>query len=115
MRSRLLILAIVAALGAGCAKHTTVRADDGAEATRIPADVGRGKTVFTAQCSACHGATGIEGGIGPSLADEKNHKDAIAAEAFIKNPDPPMPKLWPGTLSASDVADVTAYVESLSR
>ena len=73
----------------------------------------RGKTLFVADCSQCHGATGTEGGIGPSLHDERTRKGEAAAIAWIENPQPPMPKLFPGTLREKDVADVAAYVESL--
>jgi mono/diheme cytochrome c family protein len=79
----------------------------------IAGDPGHGKAVFAANCSQCHGATGLEGGIGPSLRNERSRKDGAAALAQIKDPQPPMPKLYPGVLADKDVADVTAYVESL--
>jgi len=47
------------------------------------------------------------------LKGEKSRKDYAAAVAWIKDPKPPMPKLYPAPLSESDVADVAAYVESL--
>jgi len=47
------------------------------------------------------------------LHGEKARKNTAAAIAWIKNPQPPMPKLYPGTLSEKDVTDVAAYVESL--
>ncbi len=76
-------------------------------------DVAHGKQIFGANCSACHGATGIEGGAGPTLKNEKSRKNYAQAVAWIKDPQAPMPKLYPGTISAKDVADVAAYVESL--
>ncbi|MDQ2858239.1 MAG: cytochrome c [Candidatus Eremiobacteraeota bacterium] len=72
-----------------------------------------GKTLFTANCSACHGAGGAGGGAGPSLKGEKSKKDAAAVAAWIKNPAPPMPKLYPSPLSEKDVSDVAAYIETL--
>jgi mono/diheme cytochrome c family protein len=72
----------------------------------------RGHQIYTANCAACHGAS-AQGGIGPSLRAEKNRKDTAAAIAWIKNPQPPMPKLYPSVLSEKDVEDVAAYVESL--
>jgi mono/diheme cytochrome c family protein len=36
-----------------------------------------------------------------------------ATLAQIKNPAPPMPKLYPSTLSEQDVNDVAAYVQTL--
>jgi mono/diheme cytochrome c family protein len=76
-------------------------------------DATHGKSVFTANCAGCHGATGIEGGAGPTLKNEKSRKNYAQAVAWIKDPLPPMPKLFPDTISAKDVADVAAYVESL--
>ena len=85
-------------------------------ASAASADAGNaanGKKLYAANCASCHGATGTEGGVGPSLKGEKSKKDQAAAVAWIKNPVAPMPKLYPAPLSAKDVADVAAYVESL--
>ncbi len=51
--------------------------------------------------------------MGPSLKNEGTRKDLQQAIEWIKNPQPPMPKLYPSTLSAQDVRDVASYVESL--
>ncbi|MBC5810085.1 MAG: cytochrome c [Candidatus Eremiobacteraeota bacterium] len=85
----------------------------GTEAPVGAGDAGAGKSVFTRNCASCHGAVGTEGGIGPSLKNEKSRKNTAAAIAWIKNPQPPMPKLYPSPLNEKDVADVAAYVESL--
>jgi len=71
-----------------------------------------GKALYTQYCSACHGATG-EGGVGPSLKGEAAKKSQQEVAAFIKNPNPPMPKLSPAPLADQDVEDVATYVESL--
>lgn len=76
-------------------------------------DAKHGEAIFTQNCSSCHGAAGAGGGIGPTLKGEKSRKDYPAAIAWIKNPKPPMPKLYPAPLSESDVADVASYVETL--
>jgi mono/diheme cytochrome c family protein len=76
-------------------------------------DPAHGKTIFAANCASCHGATGHEGGVGPSLANEKSKKNYQATIAWIHNPQPPMPKLWPSPLNDKDVQDVAAYVQSL--
>ena len=81
--------------------------------TTAQGDAARGKTIFTNNCSNCHGATGHEGGVGPSLTNEKSRKNNDATIAWIKNPQPPMPKLYPSPLSEKDVDDVAAYVQSL--
>lgn len=77
------------------------------------ADAKHGAAIFSQNCSSCHGANGTGGGIGPKLVGEKSRKNDAAAIAWIKNPAPPMPKLYPAPLNESDVADVAAYVESL--
>jgi ubiquinol-cytochrome c reductase cytochrome c subunit len=75
-------------------------------------DPTHGKQIFSANCAACHGASG-QGGVGPNLHGEKARKDTAAAIAWIKNPVLPMPKLYPSPLSEKDVEDVAAFVESL--
>ncbi len=113
------LLAIVVALfvvASGCAKKATDASSSSsapsAGATLAGPDLDHGKRVFTQNCAACHGPTG-EGGAGPALKGEKTRKDRAAAIAWIKDPTPPMPKLYPSPLSDKDVADVAAYVESL--
>lgn len=76
-------------------------------------DAAHGKQIFAANCASCHGATGTEGGVGPSLKGEKSRKNYQQAIAWIKNPQPPMPKLYPSPLSEKDVDDVAAFVETL--
>jgi ubiquinol-cytochrome c reductase cytochrome c subunit len=102
-------LALCAVIVLGAAAQT-VRSTAAAAAT---GDAKHGKTLFAADCASCHGAAGAGGGIGPSLKGEKSRKDTAAAVAWIEAPKPPMPKLYPSPLSAKDVADVAAYVESL--
>jgi mono/diheme cytochrome c family protein len=77
-----------------------------------PSAVSRGAEVYAANCASCHGASG-QGGAGPSLKNESARKDAAAAAAFVKNPVSPMPKLFPSVLNETDVAAVSAYVETL--
>jgi mono/diheme cytochrome c family protein len=72
-----------------------------------------GRRVFGDNCATCHGATGREGGVGPSLQDERARKDYDATIAWIENPQPPMPKLYPSPMSRQAVDDVAAYVQSL--
>ena len=76
------------------------------------ADLQRGRAIYASQCQACHGAAG-EGGIGPKLQHERERLGFEKVRGIVLNPDPPMPKLYPAELSAGDVRDVSAYVESL--
>lgn len=75
---------------------------------------GQGQQVFGAFCSGCHGNHG-EGGVGPSLQDEGTRKDLAAVVAWIKDPTPPMPKLYPKPLSDADVQAVAVFVETLKK
>ena len=86
---------------------------DDSVATPLGASASHGAALFVKNCAACHGARGAGGPVGPSLVRERKKKDRGAVIAAIERPDPPMPKLFPGELSAQDVADLTAYVESL--
>ncbi len=76
-------------------------------------DAAHGSQLFSQNCSSCHGANGSGGGIGPKLVGEKTRKNYEATVAWIKNPQPPMPKLYPSPLSEKDVDDAAAYVQSL--
>jgi mono/diheme cytochrome c family protein len=124
MRNVLLVLAVALILvgNSACAHHATAPAgsQDASSPQFVAAtpdvargDRGRGQTVFTKQCSACHGASGREGGVGPSLAGEVKKKSAVEISTWIQDPRPPMPKLYPGVLDERDVADLAAYVSSL--
>jgi mono/diheme cytochrome c family protein len=113
------VLAVSLALLAlgGCAKPQATTSES-ASAASAPAsgaagDVAHGHEIFSANCAQCHGEHGTEGGVGPSLTNEKARKNSAQTIAWIKNPEPPMPKLFPSPLSEKDVADVAAYVQSL--
>ena len=121
--------AIAALIAAGCTKGTdqsssssstttTTAATSAPAATMAamsvtPGDAAHGKTIFSANCATCHGAGGEGGGVGPSLKNEKSRKNFDKTVAWIKNPQPPMPKLFPQPLSEKDVDDVAAYVQTL--
>jgi mono/diheme cytochrome c family protein len=73
----------------------------------------RGKLVFDTNCATCHGADGRAGGVGPSLIDENERQDLQSTIAWIENPDPPMPQLYPSPLSEREVEDVAAFVQTI--
>ena len=77
------------------------------------ADANHGRVVFAANCQSCHGVGGVGGGVGPSLRGERARKNFAATIVWIRNPQPPMPKLYPAPLSSKDVIDVAAFVQSL--
>jgi mono/diheme cytochrome c family protein len=101
MIKRALLLSIACAVMSACSRH---------EAPKAVAS--HGATLYAQNCASCHGDHGA-GPIGPSLQKLSARKNADQIAASIRNPDPPMPKLYPGTLSDADVADLTAFVTSL--
>ncbi len=124
------VLALGAILMAGCSSNKSSENAGGTTATQqasaapapaasaaamshvAPGDAGHGKQIFMQDCSSCHGAHG-EGGIGPALTNESSRKNLAAAIAWIEDPKPPMPKLYPSPLTEKDVTDVATFVESL--
>jgi mono/diheme cytochrome c family protein len=105
-------LAIQLLATASCARGGNAT-ERGAKATPTTPSAARGAALFSANCAACHGSRGVAGRIGPSLRDERKRKSAAAIRAAIVDPEPPMPKLYPAQLTAQDVDDLTAYVETL--
>lgn len=78
------------------------------------ADRAAGEAIFKANCSVCHGATGLTGGVlGPSLRHESERMDFAQTVSWIEDPQPPMPHLYPSVLTSAQVRDVAAYVHSL--
>ena len=106
------VLAVLTAAGCG---HNNAQSTAASTAT-THATVGngsRGAEVFRANCAVCHAVNGAAGGVGPPLEHEKQRKNYDQTVAWIEQPDPPMPKLYPAPLSEKDVQDVAAYVQSL--
>ncbi len=99
--------ALIGALAAGCAHQSGNPADP------TVGNVKHGKVLFEAHCSNCHGATGVEGGVGPSLRGESRRKNLDATIVWIHHPNPPMPALYPVPLTADEVIDIATYVQSL--
>jgi mono/diheme cytochrome c family protein len=109
------ILLVCACALIGCTSLRVSRTSTIAQSPRpqLASDAARGAMLFAVSCASCHGVTGREGGFGPSLAHENRKMDTDFVIAWIENPNPPMPKRYPSSLSEQDVADVAAYVESL--
>jgi mono/diheme cytochrome c family protein len=104
MRQITMLLLLALAVSA-CAHH-------GSSPSAAASD-GRGAQLFAENCQACHGERGAGGPVGKALIGERNRKDLHDVIAVIDNPDPLMPKLYPGTLTKRDVDEIAAYVESL--
>lgn len=73
-------------------------------------DPKNGKEVYAKNCVACHGASGEGGGAGPSLKGVASRLDFEKTVAWIENPSPKMPKLFPAPLDKQAVVDVAAYI-----
>jgi mono/diheme cytochrome c family protein len=106
-------LFVAACTVAGCARHSTAANGAASPGAAPSADLRHGRSVYEAQCAACHGEGGVAGPIGPSLHNERLRRKYRDVYALVVDPAPPMPKLYPSRLSLSDVRDVSAYVESL--
>jgi mono/diheme cytochrome c family protein len=76
---------------------------------RTGPDKAAGQRLYSQVCIACHGPDGN------MIADRRlkglgARLDLAATIAYIKDPKPPMPKLYPGLLDEKSIADVAAYI-----
>ena len=78
-----------------------------------PPNIASGKLAYQRNCAACHGEDGTGGVLGPTLAREHARRSHAWIVKTIIDPDFPMPKLYPASLSKTDVRNLTAYVETL--
>jgi mono/diheme cytochrome c family protein len=113
----LFAMAFASAWGFGVAPAATAAslspsASEAGSAIAGSPDPARGQTLFAQNCAACHGSNG-GGGQGPSLLHERERKNFTLAQQWIIDPAPPMPKLYPASISRTDVRDIAAYIEQL--
>jgi len=81
-------------------------------ATLRSGDASHGAALFhDHSCAQCHGAGGAGGGIGPALVGAAKTLAPESIYDFIKNPRKPMPDFQ---LSDKDIADLVAYVDTLT-
>jgi mono/diheme cytochrome c family protein len=105
--------ALIVMCAAACGHGSRASAPASATVHETFGNRSRGADIFRANCAVCHTTSGAAAGIGPSLENEKKRQNYDQTVAWIENPDPPMPKLYPAPLSAKDVDDVATYVQSL--
>ena len=76
-------------------------------------DAAAGKVVFTTNCGGCHtlADAGTSGNVGPNLDERKPSADLVTQR--VTNGQGAMPP-FAGTLSATQIADVSAYVSSVA-
>ena len=77
-----------------------------ASVSSLTGDTSSGKSLYSAQCASCHGATGT-GGSGPAVTGED---ETETIEAMLNGPDE-MPTFT--GLSDQQLADLAAFVVSL--
>ncbi len=108
-------LALIAIALCGCAPAVAEKTDTSiGTSTTLGGDAKIGAQLYKSNCATCHGPTGVEGGvIGPSLRNERSRMDFATTDSWIKDPEPPMPKLYPQSLTDTQVRDLTAYVQTL--
>ena len=85
----------------------------------LDGDVARGEALFTAKtCATCHGAMGAGVGPIPALWGPKSYSVGASmarlerAASFIQHN---MPQSAPGTLTAQEAFDLSAYINSQAR
>jgi mono/diheme cytochrome c family protein len=107
--NRLAVMAFAATLG--LAVSSALRAQEAP-----PGDVGNGKRLYlTDGCFTCHGRSGQGGnfnGPAPRLAKTEMPFDGFKGQ--VRDPANDMPAYSAAVLSDQDIADVYAYVQSLS-
>jgi alcohol dehydrogenase (cytochrome c) len=91
------------------ASSATAGSSDEAPDTAAAAAIQHGRTLYAQDCSVCHGAGG-EGGTAPGLKNLGQRRTLEATVDWLKDPKPPMPKLFPSPLSEQDVRDVAAFI-----
>ena len=81
--------------------------------TGAAGDAAAGKVVFTENCGGCHtlADAGTAGNLGPNLDDRKPSADLVTER--VTNGQGAMPS-FSATLSATQIADVSAYVSSVA-
>jgi mono/diheme cytochrome c family protein len=115
MRFRLarVALALMIAVALSACSGGAGKSRPGSGPTEAPSNAGHGRSIYLAQCAACHGRDGTGGQIGPQLRNERLRRTFAQVRDIVLDPEPPMPKLFPARLSAADVRDVSAFVETL--
>jgi alcohol dehydrogenase (cytochrome c) len=78
-----------------------------------PAPSAAGDQNYQQFCASCHGNRGEGGAGGPSLLLPAARRELTAIADFIKNPNPPMPKLHPSPLDDAEVSAVAQHVRTL--
>lgn len=119
---------------AGCGEDKTAKPESLGPETQVarvqdPAQIERGKAIFTANCAVCHGnqaqgadnwrQRGPDGKFPPPPLDGSGHawhhpkKDLVHMIRFGSPPGQGNMPAWEGKLSDQQIEDVVAYFQSL--
>jgi glucose dehydrogenase/mono/diheme cytochrome c family protein len=86
-----------------------------ANLTSTAANLASGRRLYSQVCVACHGPDGnlmADHRLAAALA----RRDRASIVSYLKDPKPPMPRMYPDLLTEQNVADVAAYLrEELGR
>lgn len=103
------------ALGVPSVVIMALRGDTAAAGTTGGTNVAKGRKVYEQVCASCHGPDGNLVA-GHALSTLRSRRDRAATLSYIKDPKPPMPKLYPDLLNEQSLVDVTSYIyEELAR
>ena len=112
------IVAYLAFLSYGIPVGATVEGQGFPRLDPLPSDTVRGREVFTASCTICHGVDGQGTNAAPPLWGPHSYNIGAGmarvrtAAGFVKQA---MPFDKPGTLTAQQAFDVAAYINSRPR
>ncbi len=81
-----------------------------ATATTAGSGTDGGHELFVQICASCHGTDGDMIG-DHKLSTLASRRDLAATIAYIKNPQPPMPKMFPDVLTEQNILDVSTYLQ----
>jgi alcohol dehydrogenase (cytochrome c) len=69
----------------------------------------KGRDLYTRICASCHGADGNLVA-DRKLATLRQRRDLASTIAYLKNPKPPMPRMFPDILSEQDLRDISSFL-----
>ena len=115
MKRRHPLLALVMAAGTAAASTAaaSTTAFAASDAAYTSAQATNGQAVYSQQCAGCHGSD-LQGGVGPALKGGSFQQMAAAQQltgaSLLAVISESMPKTNPGSLSAAQYDEITAYI-----
>jgi len=100
---------VIMGLGGARAAATPRTAPAAGSSQTGAANPAKGRKVYEQVCASCHGPDGNLVA-GHPLSTLKSRRDRAATLGYIKDPKPPMPRLYPDLLNEQSLVDVTTYI-----